>query len=123
MLISMEGANLKERVEHTANRFADLVSKNKLFAAFLILTILVSGSTVVLAPAQKSDPAMPVIAVPGKGSFSLASYPSLDRQVIGLVNLFRDYYTVTDLSNTSVNHLSSLPHYSRTTSLRSLPTG
>ncbi len=111
MLISMEGANLKERVEHTANRFADLVSKNKLFAAFLILTILVSGSTVVLAPAQKSDPAMPVIAVPGKGSFSLASYPSLDRQVIGLVNLFRDYYTVTDLSNTSVNDLSSLPPF------------
>jgi hypothetical protein len=101
----------KERVGHMSSRFVALVSKNKLFAVFLTLTIIVAGSTTVLAPAQKSDPALPVISVPGKGSFNLSTYPSLDRQVIGLVNLFRDYYRVSDLSKISVNDLSMLPPF------------
>jgi hypothetical protein len=94
-----------------ANRFVALVSKNKLFAAFLIMAIVVAGSTTVLSPTPKSDPALPIISVPGKGSFNLATYPSLDREVIGLVNLFRDYYRVGDLSKTSVNDLSALPPF------------
>lgn len=110
-LIRRESTSPDTGVRRTGNRYSALVSKNKLFASFLVLSILLAGSTVALAPAQKSDPALPVISVPGKGSFDLASYPSLDRQVIGLVNLFRDYYRVDDLSTTGVNDLSMLPPF------------
>ncbi|MGA2574299.1 MAG: hypothetical protein ABSF36_08930 [Candidatus Methanomethylicaceae archaeon] len=94
-----------------ANRFATLISRNKLFACFLIATIVVATSTFVLTPAQNPNPQLPTIAVPGKGNFNLNAYPVLDRRVIGLVNLFRDYYHVTDLSNASVNDLSMLPPF------------
>jgi hypothetical protein len=94
-----------------ASRFVALISKNKLFSIFLILTILVASSASVLAPAQRSNPTLPTITVAGKGSFDLSAYPSLDKRVIGLVNLFRDYYKVTDLSNASVNDLSMLPPF------------
>jgi hypothetical protein len=73
------------------------------------MTIMVAGSSVLLAPAQYTNPQLGMISVPGKGTFDLATYPSLDRRVIGLMNLFRDYYQVTDLSNQSVNDLSVLP--------------
>nr|MDO8134198.1 hypothetical protein [Candidatus Njordarchaeum guaymaensis] len=84
---------------------AALISKNKLFSCFLIMTIVIGGSTFLLAPPQYPNPQLGTIDVPGKGSFVLAAYPILDRRVIGLVNLFRDYYEVTDLSNASVNGL------------------
>jgi hypothetical protein len=73
------------------------------------MTIFVAGSTFFLSPTQYSNPQLPVITVSGKGSFDLRTYPMLDRRVIGLVNLFRDYYKVTDLSNASINDLSMLP--------------
>jgi hypothetical protein len=94
-----------------SNRPANLVSKNKLFAGFLIITILVATSTFVLAPAQHPDPKLPTISVPGKGNFDLNAYPVINRKVIGQVNLIRDYYSVTDLSNESVNNLSMLPPF------------
>jgi hypothetical protein len=90
-----------------AKKTITLVSKNKLLSLFFIMMILVGASTLLLAPAQYPNPQLGVISVPGKGSFDLNSYPTLDRRVIGLVNLFRDYYKVTDLSNASVNDLSS----------------
>nr|MDO8097693.1 hypothetical protein [Candidatus Njordarchaeota archaeon] len=82
-----------------------LISRNKLFSCFLIMTIVVAGSSFVLTPAQYPNPQLSNITVPGKGTFVLAAYPVLDRRVIGLVNLFRDYYDVTDFSNASVNGL------------------
>jgi hypothetical protein len=94
-----------------ANRFFTLISKNKLFSLFLIATIIVASSSFAFAPAQHSNPQLPTISVAGKGSFDLSTYPSLDRRVIGLINLFRDYYKVTDLSNASVNDLSMLPPF------------
>lgn len=92
-----------------AKSYATMISKNKLFAFLLILTIVISGSTFVLAPTQSPGSQLVTINVPGKGDFDLNAYPYLDRRVIGLVNLFRDYYRVTDLSNSSVNDLSMLP--------------
>jgi hypothetical protein len=93
-----------------AKRFV-LISKNKLFTCFLIMTMIVAGSTSVLSPTQYPNPQLPTISVAGNGSFDLNTYPVLDRRVIGLVNLFRDYYKVTDLSNASVNDLSMLPPF------------
>ncbi|MDD1776196.1 MAG: hypothetical protein LUP94_02455 [Candidatus Methanomethylicus sp.] len=92
-----------------ANRFSGWISRNKLFSCFLIMTILVANSTFILTPSQHPSLELPTITVAGKGSFDLNDYPSLDRRVIGLVNLFRDYYDVTNLSYASVNDLSVLP--------------
>jgi hypothetical protein len=88
-----------------SRKLVAFISKNKLFSCFLIMTIIVAGSSFVLAPAQYPNPQLGAITVPGKGNFALSVYPVLDRRVIGLLNLFRDYYAVTDLSNASVNGL------------------
>lgn len=71
-----------------AKRVGGLVWKNKLFTAFLIMTIVVGGSTFLLAPTQYPNPQLGSINVPSKGVFVLSAYPVLDRRVIGLVNLF-----------------------------------
>jgi hypothetical protein len=92
-----------------AKKTITLISKNKLFSLFFIVTIVVGTSTFLLAPAQYPNPQLGSISVQGKGTFDLSSYPVLDRRVIGLVNLLRDYYRVIDLSNASVNDLSILP--------------
>lgn len=92
-----------------AKKAITLISKNKLFSLFFIMTIVVGTSTFLLAPVQYSNPHLGLISVQGKGTFDLSTYPVLDRRVIGLINLLRDYYKVTDLSNASVNDLSILP--------------
>ncbi|WXG44311.1 MAG: hypothetical protein WED04_09805 [Promethearchaeati archaeon SRVP18_Atabeyarchaeia-1] len=94
-----------------AKKTISLASKNKFFSLLLIMTIAAGTSTFLLAPAQYANPQLGVISVQGKGSFDLNAYPVLDRRVIGLLNLFRDYYGVTDLSNSSVNDLSMLPPF------------
>jgi hypothetical protein len=88
---------------------ASFLSKNKLFACLFIMTVLVACLSYAFAPVEFSNPQLVSIVVPGKGTFDLAAYPFLDRRVIGLVNLFRDYYKAEDLSNASVNDLSVLP--------------
>jgi len=75
------------------------------------MSIVLASSTYLLAPAQYANPRLVSITVPGKGTFDLAAYPFLDRCVIGVVNMFRHYYKVEDLSNASVNDLSMLPPF------------
>ena len=92
-----------------AEKTITLISKNKLFSIFLVMMIVVGTSTFLFAPVQYPNPQLGLISVQGKGTFDLSTYPILDRRVIGLVNLLRDYYKVTDFSNASINDLSVLP--------------
>jgi hypothetical protein len=98
-------------VRPLANQAASFLSRNKLFACLFIMTVLVACSSYAFSPVGFANPQLVSIVVPGKGTFDLAAYPFLDRRVIGLMNLFRDYYNVEDLSNASVNDLSMLPPF------------
>jgi hypothetical protein len=96
-------------VKKINSKATDIILNSKLFVILLILSILLSGSTFLLAPNEYPTPNFGKITVPNKGTFDLNNYPHLDRKIIGIWNSQRELYSVDDLSNESVNNLNILP--------------
>lgn len=92
-----------------SNITVDSIKNSKLFTTFLILTLVITSSTFLLSSVEKPTPNLGKINVPDKGVFDLSTYPNLDRRTLGIWNSLRDFYSVTDLSNSSINDLSILP--------------
>ncbi len=87
----------------------NFIFQSKIFVFLLIITMLLSGSVVILNPVEPSTPKLGKISIPDERTFDLSTYPYLDRQVLGIWNSLREFYSVEDLSNESINDISILP--------------